>query len=551
MFDQKELLNKKWFLIIFFSLLSVTPRFFYLNVPFERDEGVYAYTAQIIGDGGLPYKNSFDHKPPLIHYIYFLSFKLFGYNIAAPRITAIFFMLIASILTFALTQEITNSFFASIIAMLFLGLSTSSPAYTGFNTNTEIFTIPFTVGGLLFLIWSSKTPVFYFLSGVSFGIGFMIKQPMITIAVIAFIPAIVNIHRDRYKSYVSFLFYPLGFITPFLVFIFYFISCGILDFFLSDAFYYNFNYIRGPSFADAFFFLKTRMLNILKLDAILWICGSIGIFVFCFSNSDKSYKVNFLMALIGSGLSVAMGGYFYSHYFLFFVPFLSIGVGLGVGKLINTKSHSIVVFSSMLILIIYIFFNFPYFLMSKKDILEKSYGALMPFNQSQKLGNYLKSIVHNKTAFIIGSEPEIYFYANLKSPTRFSYFYPLMQKSKTVQRYREELLKDLKSNMPDYLIFVCNFTSHFITGTKIHYDKFLESLFYLFSSYGLSMVSNYDVDYVIKDGINDFDNNFLLNSKNILIFERSFGNLRGKIPFGLLFNLGFDNYSESYDKKDR
>ena len=38
--------------------------------------------------GYLPYRDIFDHKPPLIYVWYAASFLLFGQNIVAPRILA-------------------------------------------------------------------------------------------------------------------------------------------------------------------------------------------------------------------------------------------------------------------------------------------------------------------------------------------------------------------------------------------------------------------------------------------------------------------------------
>lgn len=41
--------------------------------PFQRDEGEYAYSAQLLREGGVPYKEAFMQKPPMIIYTYYLA----------------------------------------------------------------------------------------------------------------------------------------------------------------------------------------------------------------------------------------------------------------------------------------------------------------------------------------------------------------------------------------------------------------------------------------------------------------------------------------------
>ena len=53
----------------------------YLSVPLERDEGEYAYIAQRIGHGEIPYRDSFDQKPPGVFAVYWLALRLFGRSV--------------------------------------------------------------------------------------------------------------------------------------------------------------------------------------------------------------------------------------------------------------------------------------------------------------------------------------------------------------------------------------------------------------------------------------------------------------------------------------
>src|SRR5215471_11509598 len=72
-------------LILLTPILLFAPFF---TEPFEGDEGAYGTIAQQMLHGYLPYRDIFDHKPPLVYVWYAVSFLIFGQNIVAPRIVA-------------------------------------------------------------------------------------------------------------------------------------------------------------------------------------------------------------------------------------------------------------------------------------------------------------------------------------------------------------------------------------------------------------------------------------------------------------------------------
>src|SRR5947199_3288425 len=53
------------------------------SIPFERDEGEYAYIAQRWLRGDVPYRDAFDQKPPGTFAVYAVFFRLFGESIEA------------------------------------------------------------------------------------------------------------------------------------------------------------------------------------------------------------------------------------------------------------------------------------------------------------------------------------------------------------------------------------------------------------------------------------------------------------------------------------
>src|SRR5438128_2470887 len=57
-------------------------------IPLERDEGEYAYIAQRMLHGELPYRDAFDQKPPGVFLAYLVPVRIFGTSVVAIHVTA-------------------------------------------------------------------------------------------------------------------------------------------------------------------------------------------------------------------------------------------------------------------------------------------------------------------------------------------------------------------------------------------------------------------------------------------------------------------------------
>lgn len=500
------------------AILATTPRMFFLDVPFERDEGAYAYIADVISRGGLPYLDAFDHKPPAVYYLYSLAFRLFGHVVSSPRLLAFLFVAAAGMALFLLVQRMTDRFLPALFAAVLFGLATSSPAYTGFNSNTEIFTLPFLVWGLWFLIDDDPPPMRYALAGLLFGMGMMVKQPVAMVACAVFVCKGATLLKYPRRLTLNALAYAVGMLIPFAAFAAYFAAKGGLAAFWNDSFSYNFNYVVVLSWRQSLSILGHAMNGILHLDPFTWIAGITGGGVFLAGRASTSHKWHFLAGAVGACFATAMGKYFYGHYFVFLLPFLSTGAGLGLASLMNGRFSKVSVTGAMLIVLASSFVLAPFFVMPAKNLLHIYYG-FSPFHQSIALGQYLKKMSPpNASAYIIGSEPQILFYGGLKSPTRVFYFYPLMTPTRHLSKLREETLAELQRRPPDYVILVNNFSSHAI-HSSYGGNPFLIRLFRFFAPYRLTALSTYNHSQVIAGGGELYDRNLLTHANSILVFK--------------------------------
>lgn len=122
----------------------------------NEDEGLYAMVARAMQQGGLPYRDAWDHAAPGIFTLYWLVFVLFGsWNMFAIRIVALIAHLISSVIVGAAVRERHGSV-AGIIAASLTAVSLGGYlALDAVAALTETFLVPFLLAfTLLVLRWA-------------------------------------------------------------------------------------------------------------------------------------------------------------------------------------------------------------------------------------------------------------------------------------------------------------------------------------------------------------------------------------------------------------
>jgi hypothetical protein len=78
-----------------------------------------------------------------------------------------------------------------------------------------------------------------------------------------------------------------------------------------------------------------------------------------------------------------------------------------------------------------------------------------PFNESIEIAQYLKhhSTEEDKIA-VIGSEPQLFFYANRKSATGYIYVYGLMEPHGYASKMQLDMIHEIEKARPRYVVFV-------------------------------------------------------------------------------------------------
>ncbi len=147
------------------------------HIPLDRDEGEYAYIAQRSLIGEIPYKTSFDQKPPVTFVIYALIERFIGTTPAAIHWATQIYTLGTLALVFFLGEKLFSGF-AGVLAAFLLALMTADTTVTGNSSNTEIFMILPLTGALYTTLLAEErgSVILGLITGVLLGISCLFKQ---------------------------------------------------------------------------------------------------------------------------------------------------------------------------------------------------------------------------------------------------------------------------------------------------------------------------------------------------------------------------------------
>jgi hypothetical protein len=127
-----------------------------LPIPFERDEGEYAYIAWRLGYNELPYRDWVDQKPPAVFYVYRLALSLPFEPVRAIHFVGLMFAAASTCGLFFLGLRFMGSFWAWLGAALFALLS-ADPLVQGTAANTELFMLcPLILSQIAFVTAAAK-----------------------------------------------------------------------------------------------------------------------------------------------------------------------------------------------------------------------------------------------------------------------------------------------------------------------------------------------------------------------------------------------------------
>jgi hypothetical protein len=436
----------------------------YLEVPLERDEGEYAYIAQRMLAGDVPYRDAFDQKPPGVFVAYLAAFALFGESVEGIHAFLGLWSACTALALYGLVQRLAGGLPAAMATLLF-AIASTDPRIVATAANTELFMLlPLVLSTSLMLAALEKAGLLRWIGCGALVMAACWFKPVAATQAL-FVGSVVLVERVRLG--------PAG-PSPFLA------AAGLL----AGALLVSLP-VAGALAAHGAWepFVDAVLLHNLAYSSALPIMDGLGHAFHWLTYQLPSFWLIWLLALaalVWPGLAeprtrallagwwlatiagISIGFYFRPHYFVQWLPPLCALAGIGGAGLarrvldrpapgvawVGFAAVSLAVVAAPLV------GTWGFLSAGSPEAVSRRIYGMNPFVESVRIGDYIaRTSEPGESIYIVGSEPQILFYAKRPSATRYIFFYPLTAGHPDARERQEEVMASVREKRPRYVVW--------------------------------------------------------------------------------------------------
>ncbi len=453
--------------VLLLVVLAVFVRLRLLSVPLERDEGEFAYAGQLMLQGVAPYTLACNIKLPGTNAAYAIMMAVFGQTAVGIHFAFILVNLATLALLFYLARRLVPWAGVLVCCSAYILLSIS-PHMVSLAGHAAHLVVLAALAGLLLLLRARENGRAreMFFSGLLFGISFLCKQPGLFFGFLGFVLLLRDAMlgkpaawRLRSRNLVVF---SLGGMLPLAL------TCLIMW--------------RAGSFDRFWFWTITyaqvhgRMLppdvgvrhlvQFFSFGPERWffVAGAASLLCLWMEADSNDRRLLLLSWYFLSWCAVVTGFYLTRHYFILLLPVTCLLLGAAVssitawlGRTRMTKL-SVAVPGLFIAATAWIIWSnrAVWFEMPPNLVCALLYEA-DPFVECVNVAQYIRenSAPSDRIA-VVGSEPEIYFYAQRRSVSGYLYMYDLMGDQPYASKMQRDFIHDVETAKPEFLVLVNN-----------------------------------------------------------------------------------------------
>ena len=419
------------------------------DLPLERDEGEYAYAGQLLTQGVPPYSQAYNMKFPGMYVIYAIIIASLGHTIAAIRIGLLIANAATTVLLYFLARRIFDRI-AALIAAASYTLFALEPTLLGLYAHATHF-VNLAVVAALLLLARDRRRMEIVAAGALFGLAILVKQQAAAFALFAVF------WRPRKALPLVTGGAIVGVISAALL-----LFSGVFARFWFWTVKYATEYVTSAAASQGWLLLATTTKAIFYFAPLLWLtagAGLVAIFVDKESRDRRKFAVGYTLAAI---IAISPGFYFREHYFIVLLPIAAMLTGFAVvfwsrrlkgWRFVPATAFAIAIVVSLMRM-------WGTFFVLEPDRISKFIFSRNPFVEAVQVGDYLRDHTDPSDRIaILGSEPEIFFYAQRRSATGYIYTYPLMEHQKYAHGMQREMIAEIEKAKPKYLVTLTNTAS--------------------------------------------------------------------------------------------
>jgi len=435
-------------LLVLLSFFIGVTRLHTYYEPLDRDLALYAVIGHEMNQGRKLYADLWDHKPPAIYATYALGERLFGYghrqifflNWGAATLTMLGLFLLVN----SMTGNRAISLWAAVFWVVICGdlkLEANQP-------NSEVFINACMVWGVALFFGSRKRSV-WIMTGLMFALASLFKQiivfPIVTILGIALVLPL----EDRKTVVKKILFIGFTGLAVWGSVMLYFTLTGRWNAFYEAVFEYNM--VRsGSLFVNLGVGLRPGHLMPGYLTLPMGLLVMVGLGLSLNNKNSGKHLLLWVAWVVGTWVAVSLPGSFFRHYYQLWLPVVVVGCCLGQWCIAQVDRHWLVHGAGVLLLLLFLFHELPFYQIPAEDWSKKKYGDL--FITCERLGKELNQLLRpEETFYEFGNESSLYFYSQRSPVTGIVWADPLLQKP-FAAKYSQRVVAELEKAPPDLFI---------------------------------------------------------------------------------------------------
>ncbi len=485
-------------------LFSTFVRWRLRDMPLERDEGEYAYAGQLLLQGIAPYQLACSMKLPGPHLAYAAIMAAFGETASGIHLGLATINAATMILIFFHAKDLFDSLAGGFAAAAY-SLLAVSPSVLGTAAHATHFVTFFAVAATWTLWRALRSDKVYllFLSGVLFGTAFVMKQHGIFLSAFGALMILTHYAHLRppawHRSWNRLAAFAVGVVLPYAVTCLWLWWAGVFDRFWFWTVTFSGTHVSEIPLATGAHHFWRQFLNLATPNWPLLIAAALGGgIVWTKDSRGARWFIHAYFAF--SFLCLCPGLLFREHYFIVLLPALSIFSGIACSTLLHFSSTwrtggqsmesarhqpanlarrgrrnarerapkvadagaavpGILLWLAATMLLAAVTFvvwwqGKVFFLWTPTRACQEMY-PLNPFVESRVIADYLgRHTTPEQRVAVIGSEPQVYFYAKRRSATGYIYTYELMEPTPFALQMQQEMCREIEAAKPEFFVFV-------------------------------------------------------------------------------------------------
>ena len=450
-------------LLVLVLLVGLIVRIRLLNAPLERDEGEHAYLAQAMLDGYAPWQIAYNLKLPGTDWMYAIFLALFGQTAVAIRL-GLLLINAATILLTALLGKRLFGITAGAVAGASYGLLSCSQNVMGTVAHSTHYVAFFAVLATLLLLKSGTRPRWLFLSGLVYGLAFLMKQPGIAFGAFGALYVVWRCRQERLALVPGvgrLAAFCLGIALPYALLCLELLRAGTFGRFWYWTYTLAKAFAAQRSLSQQYHSFVYQIPQVWGPNLYLWILAGLGLVAALCVSATRRGALFTLPFLLFSFVAVSAGGSFVSHYFILMLPAVALAIGAlaACGETLRpawrtlARGVPLVLFAAACCYSVwsqrsYLFEMTPY-------AFARSTWGLNPFPEAAQVADYIRANSEPGARIaVVGSEAEIYFYSHRQAATGYLFTYGLMETHPYASASQREMIDEIVEARPEYIVFV-------------------------------------------------------------------------------------------------